>query len=81
MASTVTAPALKTQKDVTAAPASTAPSVQLLVSSTTQIPVASVSIYNPTVGESPKHLVRMKDGTLVYLPENQLVQNGAVVMF
>jgi hypothetical protein len=55
----------------------TAPSVNLVVSSTTQVPqfIEHANVWN-TAGEEPVYLVRMRDGTYAYLKESAITSSG-----
>lgn len=56
-----------------------APAVQLVKSSVTQIPVHAEHSIVFSKGEPAKVLVKMRDGTCVYISENDLSQDGGKV--
>ena len=74
---TKSTPILNTK--VSSGSSNTAPAVMLKTSSTTQVPVHIEHVFNPSVGDEPKYLVKMRDGTLAYVAESLLTQNGGVV--
>lgn len=78
---TTAKPVLNTAASKSVSPINSAPAVQLAAASTTQVPVLSYHAITYSAGEQPIHFVKMKDGTVVPIPENQLTQNGATVTF
>ena len=72
-------PALNTK--TSSGSGNSAPSVALVTSSTTQMPVhIEHQLLVTTQGEQAQYLVHMKDGTWVYLPQNLLTQSGGKVV-
>jgi hypothetical protein len=63
----------------TVAAPSQAPVVALTSPSTTQVPVCVLHSNVLSAGEEPLYLVKMKDGTCVYLKESLLSQSGGTV--
>jgi len=74
-------PVLKTATNMSNNESSShAPSVALVTSSTTQVPVCIIHAISVTAGEEPLYLVKMKDGTFAYIRESLLTQSGSIVI-
>jgi len=58
----------------------TQPAVKFITPMPGQTPVAALQVFNQSAGEQPQILVRMKDGTCAYIPDNKLTQDGSVVV-